>query len=144
MGKHLYTITCIIYIKDPKEIKGEKMSLKNKNLITIAICNDECRMYDDNGIIITWSDKKPLSELPTLIKEATEKSEKYEKENDNVQALKTIITAETIDNPRETYEQFALSHYAMHYITYEAIKEHWLHERPGFQERIHKIQNGLF
>ena len=136
-------MTSIIYIKDPK---GElrKMSLKTKKLITIAICKEECRMYDDDGSIITWSEKKPLSELPQLIKEATKKAEEYEKEEDNVQALKTIITAETIENPIETYPAFALSHYAMHYITYEAIKEHWEHEKPGFQERIHNIQNGLF
>lgn len=120
------------------------MSLKRKNLITIAICKDECRLYDDDGTIITWSDKKPLSKLPELIREATKKSEEYEKEDDNVKALKTIITVDNIDNPFENYENFALSHYAMHYITYEAIKEHWIHERPGFQERIHKIQKGLF
>jgi hypothetical protein len=120
------------------------MSLKSKILITIAICENECRLYNDDGFIITWSEKKPLSELPELIEEAKIKSEKYEKENDNAKALKTIITAETIDNPNETYPAFALGHYAMHYITYEAIKEHWIHERPGFKERIHKIQNGLF
>ena len=120
------------------------MSLKTKNLITIAICNDECRLYDDDGFFLTWSEKKPLSELPVLIEEATKKSEEYEKEEDNVKALKTIITADNIENPRENYPNFALSHYAMHYITYEAIKEHWEHERPGFQERIHKIQKGLF
>lgn len=120
------------------------MSLKTKKLITIAICNNECRMYNDDGFIITWSDKKPLSQLPELIKEATEKAEQYEKEDENIKALKTIITAETIENPRETYPQFALSHYAMHYITYEALKVHWQHERPGFKERIHNIQKGLF
>ena len=135
-------MTSIIYIKDPKEMK--KMSLKNKKLITIAICNDECRMYDDDGFFLSWSDKKPLSELPQLIKEATKKAEEYEKEDDNVKALKTIITAENIDNPHANYQNFALSHYAMHYITYEAMKVHWANENSGFQERIHNIQNGLF
>ena len=120
------------------------MSLKTKKLITIAICNDECRMYEDDGFFLTWSDKKTLNQLPQLIKEATKKAEEYEKEDDNVTALKTIITVENIDNPHENYQNFALSHYAMHYITYEAIKEHWINERPGFQERIHNIQNGLF
>ena len=114
------------------------MCLKNKNLTIIAICEDECQLFNDDGIFINKGETKPISKLSELIKQANEIAEKNTTEKTT--GLKTIITVPELNKP----ENLCLSNYAMHYITYEAIYEHWIHESEAFKSYIHKIQKGLF
>lgn len=114
------------------------MSLKRKHLTIVAICGDECQVFNDDGFFISKTEIKPISELPALIHEASETAAQYTDEK--TLGLKTCISVPELDKP----ENLCLSHYAMHYITGEAIKEHWEGESDAFKGYIHEIQAGLF
>jgi hypothetical protein len=113
--------------------------MKRIELISVVTDGKNCKLYNDDGFFINWTETLSIENISSLVKKANELAEKQS--NEKVDCLKTIIE---IDDDIENPNLFALSKYEMYYIKKLGLKEHWESESQMFQEKIRVIQRGLF
>ena len=110
--------------------------MKIENLITIATSGNECQMFEDDGMFINWTEKKPLNELPSLIAKANETA----REN----GLKTIVNVPSLENTQEVALSFAMDKFDFQYLLGDQDLIPLEDRIPKFQEKIALLKAGLF